>query len=192
MFEGWRDKKLFKVSITKVPTEFKEIKDFYKNIGITHTNGVRNIKNITPIFELIGKKCFIISDNDKAAKEKQREFNKEQNVGVWLRYDEIDDTSIAISGEDYIESSLIIKVVNQISINHPNVKGSPDFTLKKGVIANLETWLKPQVSSEEVSSYIDEFKTSIFKDLKPTDILPSYYSLLKKLSEYISSITAKV
>lgn len=191
LFEGWRDKKLYNVALSKLPFDYKQLKTVFNNVGVSHTSGVKNVKNITPIFELVNKNCIIISDCDKAAREKQKEFRKEKYYGDWYRYDEIDKESIAITGEDYLNDSAINKAVKKLIQMNPDLNGIPDFTQKKGVIANFGLWLTGQRAtlSKELNEYEDEFKNNIFSELKPADIAPSYYLFLLKLSHKITNQT---
>lgn len=187
LFEGWRDKKLFKVATSKFPANFKHLKEKVKSIGLSHTSGVKNVKNITPIFELVNKRCFILSDNDKAAKEKQNEFRKEKFFGEWYRYDEIDPQSTAITGEDYLTESYLKNAINKLVISNPELQGTPSYSDRKGIVSSIETWLKSQTTNlpKTHGDYIEEYKSLLFNDLKPSDIQPSYYSLIEKLIEKI-------
>jgi hypothetical protein len=66
LFEGWRDKKLFDTAIARVPGEYEDVKQF-KTFGRCFAQGVKQIKNITPLFEAGDRKCLILSDNDSMA-----------------------------------------------------------------------------------------------------------------------------
>ena len=82
LFEGWRDKKLFQMALSRVPNKHKDIKEAFKNVGFAHSKGVNFMKFITPILELANRDCFIMSDADDAAKRLQSKFNEEK-MALW-------------------------------------------------------------------------------------------------------------
>ena len=112
LFEGWRDKQLFRIAIERIPNSHKEIKSL-KNYGLTHAKGVKEIKYITPILELANRKCIITSDSDKPAKDKQKDYLSEPQPYKWLCYDELLNGEIAITAEDFIKSDYIIKTLKK-------------------------------------------------------------------------------
>lgn len=95
VFEGWRDKELFEVAISKLPPKYKDLKEEFKEIGSCYAHGVRDIRYITPMIELANRECFIISDDDEISKEKQKEYIKNKGYGTWKRYSEIQSGATA-------------------------------------------------------------------------------------------------
>lgn len=189
LFEGWRDKQLFKVAISKVPTSYKEIKELHKNIGLSHSTGVRQIKNVTPIFELGFRNVFIVSDDDSISIEKQKEYIKERGYGTWFRYSEVDPDCTAITGEDFIKLDLVKKAVSHLIQTYEILKGEPDLeNLKKGVILNIDKWVaKNGVDLQKKNEIVNDFKSYIFQSLTSSSIKDDYYRfcllLLKEVTK---------
>jgi AAA15 family ATPase/GTPase len=102
LFEGWRDKVLFETAISRVPAELEAIKEL-KRLGRCFAQGVKQIKNVTPLFEAGDRKCLILSDNDSVATEHQRDYKELKGYGIWKRYDEILPGSTAVTGEDFVK-----------------------------------------------------------------------------------------
>jgi len=185
LFEGWRDKKLFKTAMGKLSPA---IRKKYKNIGICHGNGVVNIKNLTPIIELTNNQVFILSDADEPAKRNQSDFIKNKYYGKWMRYDEVDPSVEAITGEDFIDNTYIEKAINKAKLLHSSLITAPNLKLtnNKGKLEEINQWLTVNgISSLEAKTIIEEIKTEIFKDIKPKNIDLKYIEFLKHLSSAI-------
>lgn len=185
LFEGWRDKNLFKIATSRFPSEFSKLK-LSKNYGLTHAKGVKEIKYITPILELANRDCIIVSDSDKPAKEKQKEFQRELKSYTWLCYDELLDDEIAVTAEDFIKSDIIIKSLKE----KEKAYKLPSLTIEmlehpKGKIYAITEWLKP-VSKEKIKEDLDQFKNDLFNNLKSTHIETKYFKLLEKIVEILN------
>lgn len=182
IFEGWRDKKLFNVAISKMPSKYKDLKDILKNIGTAHSKGVKDIKHLVPIIELANKECLIISDSDKPAKENQKQFQDKGYFGIWKRYDEVYNEKIIITSEDFIKDSVFEKILKVIAKKY----NMTDFDItcfnacSNGKIAVITKWLKDN-NIEELNPLLNEIKESIFNELKVTHIEEYYYDFLEKL-----------
>ena len=50
IFEGWRDKQLFKIALSSDKLD-ESVKSKFKNVGLAHAKGVISFKHITPIIE---------------------------------------------------------------------------------------------------------------------------------------------
>jgi len=185
LFEGWRDKKLFKTAIKSISKDKKELKDTLNSIGISNSTGVKSLKFITPIFELSNKKCLIISDNDRPALEKQKEFKQEHLYGTWKRYDEIYNNSAIKTGEDYITKECINLAVSKIRNNDKRLITLPDLNGKTGIIKEIESWIFNSGITDklEISKISNDFKSAIFDSLKAADIKPEYFEFLEKLND---------
>jgi len=189
IFEGWRDKQLFQIAMSKIPTshtdDLKALKEKLKTLGLCHADGVKDIKNITPLIELAGRKCTIISDADAPAKEKQKEYLKINGYGVWKRYDEVQTGSKVDTSEDFIKHDVFMACLAKVTKQYPNVTGDPTITAF-GRMSAVKKWLATQsVTPEQNKAIQDALKTAIFDDLKPTDIDTSYYDFLKDLSTFL-------
>ena len=111
LFEGWRDKHLFETAFLQVS---EEIKKFFKNIGRSHALGAKDIKHISPILELGNRKCFVLSDADKVAREQQKEYKNQKGYGIWKRYDEIYSGREISTSEDFIKKGILQKIFFEI------------------------------------------------------------------------------
>jgi energy-coupling factor transporter ATP-binding protein EcfA2 len=186
IFEGWRDKKLFNIAIENLPSGFKLLKKTFSKIGISHGEGVNSIKNITPIFEIINRFCLIISDDDKPAIKKQKEFLKQQYYGVWKRYSEIYDSCSAITGEDFIKESLINKSIAEIKKDNKDFIKPFKLDKTKGTLLCIQNWLTENgVDPKSMKPIINDIKVIIYNNLSSTDIKKSYFNFLKCLSTFI-------
>ncbi len=182
LFEGWRDKHLFKIAVARIPNVYKEIKSL-KDYGLTHAKGVKEIRYISPILELANRECLITSDSDKPAKDKQKDYLSEPQSYKWLCYDELVNGVTAITAEDFIKSDYIIKTLEKQKKKY----GIDSITLDKlehpkGKMYAITEWIKPS-SKENLKSDLNEFKEELFKNLKSTNIETKYYDMLKKIYE---------
>ncbi len=88
LFEGWKDKELFKKAIESIHPKISRMKGVFQGIGLCHAKGVSDVSNITPLLELANRRNIIISDSDEAAVRSQKDFKENQGYGEWIRYDE--------------------------------------------------------------------------------------------------------
>jgi predicted ATP-dependent endonuclease of OLD family len=190
LFEGWRDKKLFRTALKGLPKEQKDLKESLNNIGTSNSSGVKSLKFITPIFELSNKKCLIISDNDKPAVEKQKEFKSERLYGTWKRYDEIYTNANIKTGEDFITAECINAALAKIKITEKRLTDTPNLGGKNGVIKEIESWMFNCGITDKVehSKLINEFKSMIFDTLKYSEINAEYFEFLDKVNDFIMKL----
>lgn len=186
IFEGWRDKQLFQTALKKVPSthtdDLKALKEKLKSLGLCNVDGVKDIRNVTPLIELANRHCVIISDADAPAKEKQKEHQKINGYGVWKRYDEIQSGSKVETSEDFIKQDVFTDCLTKIKKQYPNLTDDPTITAS-GRISAVKKWLATQsVAPEQIKEILDALKTAIFDDLKSSDIDVSYYDFLKGLT----------
>jgi len=182
IFEGWRDKRLFKVALEDAPVDLKEK---FENVGVCHAKGVGTIKTITSMIELARRECLIISDNDKPAKEQQKIYKQEKGFGTWKRYHDIDSSIEAITGEDFIENVFIAEQVNHVladsGLSMPEFKET--FLPSNNKLSAINKWLKDNgMTVEQSASTITKVKNSIFENLSPQNIEATYTKLLSGIS----------
>jgi|GEM_PF-433137 len=191
IFEGWRDKKLFQVAVTKIPathtTDLKLLKDKLKTVGLCHAEGVKDVRNITPLVELAGRNCLILSDSDTPAKEKQKEYIDIRGCGVWKRYDEVSKATKAETGEDFIKATVFSAHLDKVKQKYPNLTGDPTLG-GWGRIEAVKKWLFTQgIPADQVREIVTALKDSIFDDLKPSDVDVTYYDFLKDFSAVLNT-----
>jgi len=100
IFEGWRDKQLFDISMKDFSAATKPIRHFFSEAGVCFCKGVKDIGRVSAMLELARRKAVIVSDADKPAKEQQKSYKGSYR---WIRYDEVEKCSKIVTGEDFIE-----------------------------------------------------------------------------------------
>lgn len=186
LFEGWRDKKLFDIFISKS----KDNENFFKNIGISHAIGVKSIKNILPILEMGNRKCLIITDGDSEAKEKQREWRKHKGFGVWKRYDEIFEKRSICTAEDFIKKEVLLNALQQI-LKKENInfkKGEfnlPDDKRLPYIVSELR---KRNVENRKINEIVKKLKEEVFHNLKYSDIEEDYNYFIESIKKEIENL----
>ena len=180
IFEGWRDKKLFETAISRIPAEYAEIKTL-KNLGRCFAQGVKQIKNITPLFEAGNRKCLILSDSDTMAREHQKDYQQGRGYGVWKRYDEIVGGTPTITGEDYIKEGAFRPGIDRIVEKYGIVElPLAELSRAGGKIGILRQWLTSEsIPPEELGAALEIIKEIVFDHLKSSEIRTEYYDYLK-------------
>ena len=182
IFEGWKDKYLFQKYIENQPPEA-----FPKDLGICHAKGVKTIKTITPMIELAKRKCLIVSDSDKIAKQYKKQYKKEKGFGDWKTYQDIDPEIEAITAEDFIKNDFIVKQVNKILSGEGISSFDKILLSEKGKLEKIKSWLRTQnIQPEEQNNIIKKIKDLVFEKLKYENINDEYKKLLKGILSYFS------
>jgi AAA15 family ATPase/GTPase len=175
IFEGWKDKKLY---LTALEGSSTAIKNSLKGIGVCHAKGAKHIKTLTPMLELANRKCVIVSDSDKPAKEQQKLYK--QGYGEWKTYQDVDATLVAITGEDFVKNVHIVTQVNLIvsALGLPTFAES-NITSGSNKLGSIDSWLKASgLTNEQAKDTLEQIKDSIFESLQYRDIESSYEILL--------------
>ena len=189
VFEGWRDKHLFKIAIASLPTRYKSLKKDFQKIGICQSNGVKGMVSISPIFEAANRKCLIITDSDQPAKQRKAEYEKIKGFGVWFTYTEIDEKCHAVTGEDFIKKEHLLATITVFKKKHPEIVGEPDLSKESdGVLSSLNSWLTTKNQIQNVKLLLNEFKEMLFEDLTAHKIEDSYYLFLEELNKKLETI----
>ncbi len=179
LFEGWRDKRIFETAISRVPAEFEKVK-VLKSFGRCFAQGVKLIKNVTPLFEAGSRKCVILSDSDSMAREHQAEYQRMRGFGVWKRYDEVLEGATMLTGEDFIKETAFKSGVDAAGQKHA-IPALPlsELAVGSGKLNILRQWLlRNGVGHEEVAKSVEDIKELVFGDLKPSEIVSAYYQYL--------------
>jgi predicted ATP-dependent endonuclease of OLD family len=191
LFEGWRDKELFKVAMGRVPKKYGHLKKVFDSIGMCHAKGVKDFRNITPLIELANRDCLILSDDDKPAKDKQGEYRRDKGYGVWMRYSEIQPEVEAITGEDFIIAKAFSKSIASLRREYfylPELTGQK-LNSSKGRIHAIRSWLiQGGIEQDKLREILNSIKDDIFDNLKSSHIEQKYYDFLSKLADYISKM----
>ncbi|GEP45415.1 hypothetical protein BGE01nite_47060 [Brevifollis gellanilyticus] len=182
LFEGWRDHRLFKVAITKLPSSHKSKLALLRTCGSCFAKGVKDIRNVTPLLELANRRCLIISDSDAVAKQGQREYH---GWGSWFCYDDLDSTS-PLTAEDYVKPIALVEAMKKIADrNDVQVDSYPSFaSVRSDRLGFVRNWFRQHIQTDKagLDTLMHEFKSLVFNDIKPAEIEPSYYDMLKALT----------
>lgn len=190
VFEGWTDKQLFATSIVRMPGEYKNDINVLKDFGTCFSNGVKDIKATCNILDLIPRKYIVLSDSDKPAKEKQKEFSQ-YNPNTWFRYDEIYKDRIIITSEDFVKTNILYAELNKIlkskklevAITEQDIILSPNGRIK----FIEESLRKADIKKDTIKEILHDLKENIFTNLKYTQIEEDYYEFLKQLVIFIEN-----
>lgn len=187
VFEGWRDKRLFDVALARPPAAYKHLKDRFEDIGRCFAHGVKDIRYVTPLLELANRDCFILSDDDEIARQRQKEYIESQGYGLWLRYSQIDEESGAVTGEDFISLEAFREGWRKVRGKHPDLPEISDKDLRgsKGRVCALGSFLSKNGFQSESKAIVEELKSEIFRELKSSHIDGSYYVLLDRLASRV-------
>jgi len=189
IFEGWRDKKLFQVAMSKVPAGHKNLKEVFDDLGLCHGKGVKHIQFITSMLELGCRQSLILSDNDEPAKRYQKEYMENEFFGIWKRYDEIYPECAATTGEDFIMNQVFVQATKELKEKYsdlPKISGS-DLSDSRGKVYAISKWLNGLgYDTVKKKDALEDIKTYIFENLKPSHIESDYYLHLDKLAGFIS------
>ncbi len=177
IFEGWRDKQLFKIGLSKrdAATRAK-----FKDVGICHANGVNLIRTVTPSMELANRRCVILSDADEPAKRAKKAFNQEKGYGTWCVYQDLDATLSAVTGEDFLKNSWFIKRTNEVMTGSglPSLTDA-DLPPKAGKLKAFSDWLKKQQLDENgIKQHVGALKEKLFEEVTAKEIDEDEYERL--------------
>lgn len=184
VFEGWRDKTLFEVALSRTE-EFTEEQNLkFKSIGRCHLQGVNDAGRVVPILELANRGYFVISDSDKAAAEAKKKF---KGSGDWLMYSDLGaNNKVILTSEDFLTASAFKPALSEIS-KHYGVEALKltDDPERNPRVPSIRAWLQGTCSLEGdgLKSAVDSIKESVFTELKKSHIFPEYFDVLRKLCE---------
>lgn len=189
IFEGWRDKKLFETALSRVPAAYDTTKTL-KDLGHCFVRGVKQVENVTPLFEAGNRKCLILSDSDAIAKEHQKRYELGKGYGVWKRYDEILAGAAAITGEDFIKEAAFHSAIEKTAQKY-RIAALPiaDLNNAGGKISILRRWLNSSgIDNAEVDKALDNLKEAVFDGLKSSDIKTEYYEYLNQIVPLVATL----
>lgn len=189
LFEGWRDKKLFETAISRVPGEFEDVKRL-KLLGRCFAQGVKQIRNITPLFEAGDRKCLILSDSDAVSRQHQKDYQEGRGYGLWRRFDEILEGSTELTGEDFVEGSAFRDPIEKAreKLNIPTLP-TAELDNARGKISVLKNWLRTHgVSQEESEKTILEIKDAVFDGLRSADVRTRYFDYLRAVLPVVEAL----
>jgi hypothetical protein len=190
IFEGWNDKRLFQVATKRLPSKYSGLSKVFAKTGICHARGVKDIRNITPVMELANRGCFIVSDSDEWAREKQLEHQKGDGYGVWKRYDELLEGDAGIvTGEDFLEIAAFRPSINDTRSRY-DLPGFDEALLEgqRGKLYSIGEWLRLGGMAKDVREQeIRAIKKSVWAELSTNHIRDVYFEYLAALAKTLDA-----
>lgn len=185
LFEGWRDKNLFKKALESNRNDLKAAKKKLKRVGISHAQGVKDFKNITPLLEMGNRNCVILSDDDQISREQQKKFQENKYYGKWLRYSEVFTTN-AETAEDFIKPRKIVAAFDNLRRNDESIAplGEEEFSISSGKLKFIKSKLiSSGKTNAQAKSILNELKEEIFTSLTISDIEEEYFVFVRAVSD---------
>lgn len=190
VFEGWRDKHLYEIAYSRVPRNYNEIKDFFRDFGLCYVKGVKEIDYFTPLLALADRSCIILSDSDTISKEKQREHVLNKSYGTWYTYEEL-LTGNYVTAEDFLKANFVKGYLEQIQHRESFQVQITEQQLQnptRGKLFVISQWLiQNEVAQEKQKILLNDLKELLFTNLTPARIEDSYYEMLMKLKRRITT-----
>ncbi|MCT2532373.1 ATP-binding protein [SAR92 clade bacterium H231] len=162
VFEGWRDKHAFQRWL-KSTSVSSATKSEWKDIGMMHALGAKDVARVSSLMEGFGREYFILTDSDKPSLDWKQKF---EGDGKWLTYRDLgfDDKETI---EDFIESSYIDKMISKVLQNEQiNADASfQDCATFNAKVKHLRTTMS--LSKDDSSRLGNLIKNQIFEDIPP-------------------------
>lgn len=188
IFEGWRDKRLFEVfrSSIKKTSELANLLSF----GCCHAQGVKDIKNLVPFFQVCDRELLIVTDSDNPAVERKKDHIKERMHGNWLTYADLLGENSVIEAEDFIKRKNLVlacaaaneKIGSQIQLDEANIPFENRVKYVKTIVTASLT------DSEAVRNWLDAWKSAVFDNLKRVEIEDRYNEIAKSISAALTPL----
>jgi hypothetical protein len=128
-----------------------------------------------------------VSDCDQAAKTEQKKFT---GTGSWKRWDELSDTSVVVTSEDFVKTSHLKAALSNIKGAFTQLDAldvdSINFNGGGGCLHCIELWIGNAMLKDDKKSFLNTFKGHVFQTLSADVIEPHYYVYLEKLYEHMS------
>lgn len=186
IFEGWRDKEIFKILANSIPKSDKTRTDKLKQIGQTFAEGVKDIRNIARILELANRHCLIISDADSAGLQGKRQYEAPNAWGAWKTLKDAFPSSNIQTSEDLINRATIVKKSNRFRSTAPNLAELSEefFRPTESTIAGLRRWVESAEPAENIDLLMNQLKSMLFDGLKRSDLVDEAETLLDFVLEH--------
>lgn len=173
IFEGWRDKEIFRLTRESFIKNSKEHKATLEEIGLTFAEGVKDVRNVARFLELANRGCLIISDADATGIQHQREYRRQNGWGTWLTLQDILGPGSIITGEDLLTREAIVKRAKIFRKTYSNLSEltTERFSATEPSHKTIIKWLQ-EIATDELplKSLQDELKNVLFDKLKLDEI----------------------
>lgn len=186
IFEGWRDKKIYECYKTNVINQKGKLKK-ETSYGLLHAMGVKDIERIACTCENFNRKYVIISDSDRVAIEKKREF---KGSGKWICYSDIENVE-AVTSEDLLTIKFINDSIKKV-LRKENIDAQ--IVLNNNIGNNKLSFIKSElekviIEKEKVSLILNKIKEEFIDKLELKHIDKNYKKVFTRLSEEIKNIS---
>ncbi|QKF93097.1 ATP-dependent endonuclease [Campylobacter sp. CCUG 57310] len=166
IFEGYTDYKVFKKNCKQ--------KDF-ENCGLVYMNGIKDADCISRIMMLTGKKFIIVSDSDKASKDKKKEFiigspDLKEN---WIEYDIIQGNIKTL--EDFYKDEYINKVLKKEGFS--NYEHNSELS----VIENINRLNLSREAKHKI-------KNKMSNEITKKDLKEEYFNFIAKIKDIVQAL----
>lgn len=185
IFEGWRDKQVFRVARDFILKDSKDLKSTFESIGLTFAEGVKDVRHVARFLELANRGCLIISDADAAGLQHQKEYRRENGWGTWLTLQDILGAGPIVTAEDLLASEYVIRKANNLRKGRPKLSEltAANLAVAEPALTSLTKWLQSAVTNDEpLNDLLVELKNSLFEKLKREDIREE----VRKLVEFVA------
>ena len=171
IFEGWRDKEIFRVACQSLQTSNADFREKIKIWGAVFAEGVKDIKHVSRVLELASRHCLIISDSDRPALEKKRDYEDGRSWGTWLTLKEVLGEGFE-TGEDLFSLGALVLRCNKFSDAVGGVRklASDDFPVGQACWPIISKWaLGLDLQGIKPEQLLHQLKNHLYKDLTRSD-----------------------
>lgn len=187
IFEGWRDKEIFRVVSDSMCKANKPLKDRMAGIGMTFADGVKDVKNVAHFLQLASRPCLIISDADKVALQHRKAYQQPGAWGTWKTLQDVMPTASILTGEDLLIKAAVVKRANKFktSIENLDALNEDFFNAGEATLAGLRRWVATAgLNGEQLDESMNALKTVIFDGLKRSEISDQAEELIDYVVNY--------
>lgn len=185
LFEGWKDKQLFKCAISGRKKESRNFKKMTASIGFCHAQGVKDVGKVSSMLELANREWLVISDGDGPAIQHQKNYEWQ---GKWFRYDQLGDNENIVTSEDFFTSARFSSVFSAVcKRNDMGPLGKLSFE-ECGKLKQAEKILgKKGIDQRTRKLVIDEVKDDLIDGVQISHIREEYFKVMKDVVNRLTS-----
>lgn len=188
VFEGWKDKKLYRTALPKIPSHLATIKKPLAEVGLCHVEGVKDVRRVSLMLELANRGCWIVSDSDNIAHERKSLHTEGKFYGDWVCYAELVPSYAPVTAEDFIVAKVFESAVAELIKISSSSESNPFQLLgNTATLKQLDTYLvRMGFSSDQKKEFVAKLKNRLFDNLRQSHIRPEYYEFLNGLALRLS------
>ena len=195
IFEGWKDKELFRVVRDSMIKVDENLKESFKTIGLTFAEGVKDIKHVTKFLELANRSALVISDGDGAGVSGQKDHKRTNGWGKWVTLNDIYGPGVKVSSEDLLLQVAVVKRANLFrkTFEQLDELNIADFKIGNSTIKTLDIWLKTiALPAEEHKNAMHELKNHLFDKLRRDEIQDEATQLVQFVLDHEFSLVLEI